>query len=164
MITLDVALLNTGNTPIFIHKLDFPSVELTERDEQGGEAHIRLDATILEGITSESYSLLQPHGMLVKSFLIFTKCADSDRIAHIQARLKLDEDERDRHVEYQKALFDRNLFVNWGDACLDISGPGAHLITAQVSNDHVMVSSAGPKLRTAVGTIRTSPLRVTIVK
>lgn len=164
MITVDVALLNTAKVPMFFHKLDFPTVALKALDNEGKETHVFLNTTILEGITVDSYSLLPPGGVLVKSFLIATQCSDQDRAAYIRARQKLDQDEREGRVEYQKGLFERNLFVNWGEGCLHISKPGTYFLTAQLTNDDVIVSRLKPAPKTAVGMIDSNPMKITIIE
>ncbi|HEX5835770.1 MAG TPA: hypothetical protein VFY34_18040, partial [Pyrinomonadaceae bacterium] len=62
-----------------------------------------------------------------------------------------------------RELFDKNLFLNWGDSCLQVAEPGTYFLTAEFKNDKVRTSSTG-KTRTAVGTIRSAALKITIVQ
>jgi len=164
MITIDLALLNVADRAVFFHKLEIPSVELRARDEVGNNVRIIPPTTILEGITRESYSIVEPGEILVKSFVMIVRCVDKDQSDHYQAMQKLNEDEREGRVQYQRGLFERNLFVNWGDGCIDVSRPGKYYVTAEVSNENVVLSKAKTQKKTAIGTLKSGPLAVTITQ
>jgi hypothetical protein len=110
----------------------------------------------------DSYVTLAPNDFIHESFLILANCRLDGRTAYLESRRKLDEDERGARVEHRKGLFDHNLFVNWGDACLDVPGPGSYLLVATVHNDHVIVPSADSTRKTATGSLKSEPLVLTI--
>ncbi|HKA18134.1 MAG TPA: hypothetical protein VKN18_07435 [Blastocatellia bacterium] len=65
---------------------------------------------------------------------------------------------------YFKGLFDRDMFVKWGQACFAVNSSGKYTITAEQSNDTVLVSSDSQKVKTAVGRIRSTPITITITE
>lgn len=97
------------------------------------------------------------------SFQLLVGCDGADLKARFQAIEKLQEEEHHGGERiFFKGLFDRDLFVNWGQACFAVKNPGRYVITAAQSNDTVLVSSDRPKVKTAVGRIRSTPLTITI--
>ncbi len=164
MISIDLAILNTARAPVFFHKLLVPSITLNVRNDTGIEGSIREYTTILEGIVPESYELLQPSNIVLGSFQLLAGCKGEWLSAFEQARRKLNEETRQNRVNYQEGLFERDLFVNWGDACLALQRPEHFIVTVEQTNDHVIVSPCEAGIRTAVGTIRSNPLAITIVE
>jgi hypothetical protein len=121
--------------------------------------------TVLEGLAPESYQRVEPGYILSNTLQWIVGCDDADLKAYFQATKKLQEEEhRGGERVFFKGLFERNLFVNWGEACFAINTPGKYTITAEQSNDTVLVSRDKPKVKTAVGTIRSSPLTLTIAE
>jgi len=165
MISVDLAILSTARAPVFMHKLLVPSITLNARNDRGGgEAGIRAYTTILEGIVPQAYELLQPSEIILGSFQLLAGCNVEGLSAFAQVRNKLNEEVHQNQANYQKGLFERDLFVNWGDACLALQQPGSFTITVEQTNDHVIVSPCEPGIRTAVGTIRSNPLAITIIE
>jgi hypothetical protein len=68
-----------------------------------------------------------------------------------------------KEKEYDEEIFEQNLFVTWGDRCLDIKRPGTYTIVAEVTNDYVVQSPCESNSKTAVGTIRSTPLTINII-
>jgi hypothetical protein len=61
-------------------------------------------------------------------------------------------------------ILDRNLFVSWGQGCLDAKRVGTYKVTAELTNEYVVVSSESGNLRTAVGSIKSDPLTIIVSK
>ena len=157
ILSLDIALINLKDQPIFFHKLTVPTLEVRADDKR-----VLGMTTVLEGVATDSFDLVEPDSILKKSFQIFCWCNDPQRVAFVKALNKVNEDERESGIKYQKALFDKNLFVNWGEACLDVSPPGTYALTAEVDNEDVVVSGKNRKIPTAVGSIKSNTLWITI--
>jgi hypothetical protein len=164
MISVDLAILSTARAPVFLHKLLVPSITLNARNDRGGEASIRAYTTILESIVPQSYELLQPSEIILGSFQLLAGCNVEGLSAFAQVRNKLNEEIHQNRANYQKGLFERDLFVNWGEACLALQQPGSFTVTVEQTNDHVIESPCEPGIRTAVGTIRSNPLTITIIE
>ena len=165
MMSIDLAFINVSEASVFLHKLDRPSLELTVQDANGRSVSINEYYTVLEGVAPESYQRIEAGYVLSESFQLLVGCDDGNLKAYFQAREKLQEEEhRGGERIFFKGLFDRDIFVNWGQACFAIKNPGKYTITAEQSNDTVVVSPDSPKVKTAVGRIRTTPFTITITE
>lgn len=164
MIGIDLAIMNTLDTPVFFHELSRPSIELVARDEKGAEVSINSYTTALEATAPRSYLQIEPGHLLVASFRVLAGCT-SDLSVFTDQRDKVIREEFGRgEAAYFKRVFQDLLFVDWGQACLSVKAPGRYTLTAEQMNDTVLVSSKRPKVRTAVGTIRSTSLTVTITQ
>jgi hypothetical protein len=165
MISIDLAAMNVSNAPVFLHKLNRPSLELKAQDAKGASVSIDEYHTVLEGVAPTSYQRVEPGHVLSGSFQLLAGCGDGNLKAYFQATERLQEEEnRGGERAFFKGLFERDLFVNWGQACLAINKPGKYTITAQQSNDTVLVSPDRTKVKTAVGTIRSTSLTISIIE
>jgi hypothetical protein len=162
MINLDIAILNTTNKQIFFHKLSGPQITLRVFDEKGSAVSVTPSIIALEGVVPQSYSLLGPGEIIVGSIQMLAGCNVEGASAFDEARQKLAEDVRRNQAKYDEAVFERNLFINWGDACLRIPRPGTYNVVVEVTNQHVIVSAREPNVKTAVGTTRSIPITITI--
>jgi hypothetical protein len=162
MIGFDIAVLNASNKPVFFHKLSGPTMVLKVFDERGAVVGISPRIIALEGIVPEAYSLLGPGEILIGSSQVLTGCNSEELVAFDNARQKLDEDVRRNVAKYDEALFERNLFTDWGDGCLRIQRSGTYTFVVEVSNQHVIVSAREPNIRTAVGVVRSQPFEIHI--
>jgi hypothetical protein len=140
-------------------------LDLEARDAKGASVSINTYHTVLEGVAPKSYERVEPGYILSDTFQLLAGCESSGLKAYFQATKKLEQEEHDGGERvFFRGLFERDLFVNWGEGCLAIKSPGTYTITAEQSNDTVVVSSRGPKVKTAVGTIRSTPLVITITE
>ena len=162
IVSLDIAMLNATKEQFFIHKLSGPTVTPKVFDEKGIEVSITPSIIALEGIVPQSYSLLGSGEIIVGSIQMLAGCNVKGAAAFDEARRKLDMDIRQNKVRYDEALFERNLFINWGDTCLRTTQPGIYDVVVEVTNQHVILSARESKVKTAVGTISSSPLRIVI--
>jgi|ERR1035437_557392 hypothetical protein len=162
LITLDLAILNRTKGPIFFHNLDYPSVALRVSDDKGKEIAVQHYATVLEGISAKSFDLRHPNTILINSIQLLVGCNSKELLKFQRARSDLTESERKEPGSYERRLFEQDLFVSWGDACLDLSHPGSYSVVAQITNENVVKSDCEPNVRTAIGTIRSKPLVISL--
>lgn len=164
MISLDVAMLNMTDQPIFFHKLSGPAIVIKADDNKGVEIPVTPSSIDLEGVIPQSYLLLNPNEVVVASFQLLAGCNIEGVAAFDEARQRLNEDVRRGQISYDRGVFERNLFLNWGDACLRITQPGKYTITVEMTNQHVIVSPCESKLKTATGSISSASLTITITE
>jgi len=82
----------------------------------------------------------------------------------LRDRSNLEHEEFGREAAFFKRPFERDLFVNWGQACLAAEKAGQYTIIAVQTNDTVLVSGTKSKVKTAVGRIRSTPLTIKIIE
>lgn len=164
MFSLDVAMLNTANAQVFFHKLSGPTLTIKAHDNRGAEVTVTPTSIDLEAILPQSYLLLDSNEIIVGSLQVLAGCNVEGVAAFDEARQKFNEDVHQGRVKYGKGLFERNLFINWGEVCLRLMQPGTYTITIEITNRHVIVSSCEPNLKTAVGNITSTPLTITITE
>lgn len=152
MISLDIALLNTSNTPVFFHRFFQPNFYI-----QGpqGKPVLLVPYVVVEAPTGlDSYVLLQPGEMTIKSFEVLAGC---DKRASEDMTSGLNEKDSIRQ-------FEGNRFVNWGDSCLRISRPGSYSVRVEQGNNEVVVLANTTNAKTAVGAARSDVFTIQIVK
>ena len=164
MISLDLALLNISKTDVYFHRLRGAQFSLEAVDRNGAEVRVTPSLVWSELVLPESYTLVTPGQIILGSVQLLAGCNVDGASEFESAQHKLDEDVRLRGQKYDEALFDRNLFVNWGDACLGIDGPGSYRVFIEISNRHVIASTRKSDRKTATGTLRSNPLEISISK
>lgn len=165
MISLDLAVMNVSTEPVFFHELNRPTLEFKAQNEKKASVPINTFYTVLEGTAPTSYKQIEAGYFLSNSFELLAGCDDAGLRTFNRAKKQLEEQERvGGEAALFKGLFERDLFVNWGEACFAIEKPGKYTITAEQSNDTVIVLPRGPKVKTAVGTIRSTELVITITE
>jgi hypothetical protein len=164
IISIDLAIINISDTPLFFHELSRPGLELDAHDEKGSQVSINPYTTALEGTSPQSYLQIEPGHLMVASFQLLAGCT-GDLAAFLDQKYKVTLEEFGRREPvYFKRVFDDSLFVNWGQACFDVKTRGRYTIKAEQTNDTLLVSPKTPKVRTAVGTIHSSSLTLTIIE
>ncbi|MBV9924573.1 MAG: hypothetical protein JOZ96_05975 [Acidobacteria bacterium] len=164
LISLDLALLNATDKRLFVDKPSGIGLSIEVVDENGKEVSVN-PYTVLAGSPSpESYSLLEPNQITIGGFILLAGCNTEGVGSFLDRRVELARDVSAGRAEYDRGLFERDLFVNWGDACLRTTHPGKYSVTATLTNRWVVVSPAEPKVKTMVGTIRSTPLTITIAE
>ena len=148
MIILDFALLNTSSERIFFNNLDDSRLQVSSRNSE--KIDVILSAPVYKLVTPDSYVLLQPKEMLNKSYLLLAGCDEKSEV---------DWDENLSDVE----VFEKDRFINIGQACIKISQPGEYKIIAKQSNQFVLVSES-KDIKTAVGAIYSPELVITIIE
>lgn len=161
LISLDFAMLNTAEVPVFFsQELSYPSfIKLKATDEKGTEVGVFEYEVFQLGVRTNSYTLLNANGIVTGTIHLLAGCEERSLFA--KAKIKAVED---AGALQDRAAFERDLFVSWGDFCLNAAGPGKYTITAEMTNEFVVGSPCEPTIKTAVGTIRSTPLTITITE
>lgn len=63
-----------------------------------------------------------------------------------------------------RKIFDQNLFVSWGQGCLDIKRLGTYTFLGEQINEYVVVSSESRDMQTAAGSLRSNSLGFIVIK
>jgi hypothetical protein len=160
---IDLAMLNTSDAPVFFKDLEGNSLIITVLDEKGAKVDVNYYAISSEMVTEEQYQKEKPDGMIAGSFQLLIGWGEGVR-AYLRGHNKLAEDYGEGKVDLDRGIFDRDLFISLGNACLNIKSPGTYTVIAEMSNDYVMTSVCEPGVKTAIGKIRSAPLKITIVE
>jgi len=162
--SIDIAILNVSDKPIYFYELEYPILRLSGSDKDAKQELIHELFSELIGIVPESFRRIEPGRILNRSFYLIIGCDDDSKKEFFKARNNLNQTLNDLDA-YYRGFFDQELFVNWGDACLEAKKPGTYTITAEHRNDDmVIVAPRGPKVKTAVGHMNSNALTLTIIE
>jgi hypothetical protein len=163
IISIDMAMLNTSSKPVFILDARAAGVEFSATDGSGGEVGVGSYELVNHALTHDAYRRVEPDYAIFKHFYLLAGY-DKQASTITQEKVKLGRaEERMGPANYFKQSFDRNLFINLGDGYLDAKATGAYTISASYSNDTVVIAP-GSGDKTAVGSIVSSPLTITITE
>lgn len=140
MIILDVAMLTSPKVEYYF--IDLFGVEVRVKDKLGNDVSVypflitsrRFSPTILKG------------GLQSQSFYLIVGCQ--------KEKYEIPDDLE--NAGDKRVIFDNNLFMTFGDACLDFKKNGVYEIFAEISNDLVVVPKNQEIIKTAVGKIKSS--------
>lgn len=163
MISIDFAMLNVSPKPVFFKELSAPDVRLVAYDDNGVRVKIANYVMYQLGVSKETYTLLKPNTTTTSSLNLLVGCKERDAFMKLMNDL-FNDINRARRMGWDVIVFERELFISWGDACLDVLHPGAYSVVAEVTNEHVVGSPCEPQTKTAVGTIRSTPLKIDITE
>lgn len=144
MITIDIALLNTSPQPLFFRKLS--DLDINATSSAGQKMTVQRYGVPERAMVPAAFVRLSPGEIVVNSFQLLVGC---DRRAFTQTS---GEDDR--------TVFDRGLFLNWGDACLPNPESETYMLSIKLRNNFVVLPSRTEKLRSAVGTINSNSLEI----
>lgn len=148
-ISLDVAMLNVSTTPLYFYE---PKPVVHVHDENAIDIRVRRYLEVYRMANANSYRVVEPGRSIVVSVQMLVGCDE-------RAFKQLDGSNR-KSEDFQ--IFERNSFLNWGHGCLDVKRPGAYTLTMEQENQFVIVAGSRRKIRTAVGTIVSTPLTIQI--
>jgi hypothetical protein len=151
LISLDMAVLNISEKPIFFAKISQPQFYLY--DDQGQEQKVVPYIIVCLAINIDSFELLEPKIMTLESMQLLLGCDDRPF-----NQINDGSDDKD-----DKRVFENNQFINYGRACLNIRKPGTYTIKARLRNDHVVESVDDPNVKTAVGAIESELLTIKVI-
>lgn len=152
LLSLDAALINSSDKPIYLTELR--DLSFSARNIAGNKVGVANYVEISSDVSPDSFQLVQAGEMITHTVHILVGC-DKRVLKNTQLMLDAKDD---------RSIFDRNLFVSWGQGCLDAKRVGTYKLTAELTNDYVVVSSEFGNLRTAVGSITSNPLTIIISK
>ena len=144
MITIDIALLNTSPQPLFFRKLS--DLDINATSSTGQKMAVQRYGVPERAMVPAAFVRLSPGEIVVNSFQLLVGC---DKRAFTQTS---GEDDR--------TIFDRGLFLNWGDACLPNPESETVMLSVKLRNNFVVLPSRSEKLRSAVGTINSNSLEI----
>ena len=136
------------------------NIDVKAYDEAGKEISVKTFEVSQLGIYLDSYTLLDPGLFVSGNVQLLSGC--KERAAFEESKNKFFEGVGSGTSTDSKGVFDQTLFINWGDACLDINHSGSYTIVAEVRNEFVVISPCERNVKTAVGTIRSAPLKITV--
>ncbi len=146
MITLDIALLNASSHPVFFRKLS--DLQIKAQNSAGQPLMVQYYVVADRALVPSSFVRLLPNEITLRSVHLLAGC---DKRAFAQ----LDSAQYD-----DLAVFKSGLFLNWGDACLQVTKPETYTISIEVKNDFVLLSPRKGRVRTAVGKIKSNSLEI----
>lgn len=165
MIHVDVAMLNTTDEPLFLPKPVGNRLTLYVQNDKGETVKVEPYAVENEGLSPDQFEFLMPAEMISGSRNLLAGCNSVGLADYFKSRDRVPLDMLTHKTEsLDQGTFEQNVFVDWGEACIRFTGSGTYTITAELRNDYIVVSPCDPKVRTAVGTIRSAPLKFTIVE
>lgn len=145
-----MAMLNTSSEPIRFYEMSNPEIYLQyEEDDPQRVIPFVLGEKI---ITPRSFTLLQPGAMIDDTIQLLVGCDD-----------KYYEPFSTRGITSDTRVFEDGRFVYMGHACLKITRPGLYTLIVKQSNQHVVVLPTRLGVKTAVGTITSAPLKISVI-
>lgn len=159
MVSLDLAMLSVAKSPVFFKELSASTVRLAAYGTDGTKIKIAEFVVHQSGVSSKMYNLLRPNTILVGSLNLLVGCREAAEVMESKGKFLADFGPDDS----DSIVFNQNLFVSWGDGCLDVVDPGMYDIVAEVANEHVIESSCEPYIKTAVGKM-SERLRIAVLK
>lgn len=149
LLIVDAALLNRSKERVFF--LSQFSLNLSGSNQTGKQIHISPYGIIERALDVSSYTLTEPEDFIVKSSILLVSCDERAFEQNANNKGSLD-------------LFNENLFVSWGSACLQINRPGTYYLSAAIRNNLVVLSPDEVNVKTAVGEIKSNKLKITVVR
>lgn len=152
LISLDSALINLSGKPVFLK--DLKGIEFSATDNAGKEIDVVQYINISSDITLDSFRLVQPGELIQHTVNILVGC---NKQAFKNLNLMLD-------AKDDRKVFEHELFVSWGQGCLDIKRSGTYAVSGKRTNEYVIVTSDSPNTRTAVGAMKSNALKIIVSK
>jgi hypothetical protein len=152
MIDVNLAILNTSDRTLYFRRLYNAEVYSSSGTDKKKKTLEYIMKEVMP--TPETYTLLDQHKMFSASYQLLAGC-DQRAFQHARAQLAAKE---------SRVIFEKELFLSWGNSCLPVTRPGVYSLTFVVSNWFVVVPSSGVAVQTGVGTLESNPLTITITK
>lgn len=150
LVSLDAALINISSKPIFLR--DLRDMEFLASSNAGEEIDLVQYVNVSSDATPDRFPLVRPGEIIQHTVHILVGC---NKQAFANINLMLD-------ARNGRTVFDRNLFVSWGQGCLDIRRSGTYTLSAKRTNEYVVVSSDTPNTQTAVGSVESNALSIIV--
>jgi hypothetical protein len=153
MISLDVAIMNISDDPIFLDGLTY--AEFDAHDTRKQKSLLFPYYFIERNVLPDMFTILKPDSFELLTLNVLAGC---DNRATEMRDAVLDEKNK------QKEIFERGLFASWGWGCLQVDAPGTYTITVKLITNHVVVAADQPQIKTAIGSMTSEPLDLLITK
>lgn len=158
IITFDLAMLNTAKDPIFFMELLPSTVTILAYDQNQLPVDVHAFTVYQLGYTAKLYTLLNPNVITLGSFHLLAGCSDAEGMLRSKNKIL-----SEFFNEGDLRIFDQNLFVTWGDACVPTKGEQTFTFKAELTNTHVVASSCEPRSKTALGKIESEHLKIRVL-
>src|SRR5205814_9504910 len=119
-------------------------LNLDVHSTEGKKIHVIPVGAIDQMIIPSDFHFLKPGELGVDSFRLIVGCKSF--FAALKRKDKFWKTSTEDRLD-----FEQNLFVDQGQACLDIKRPGVYSITAVYGNAFVVASESGSNPKTAIG-------------
>jgi hypothetical protein len=148
MLILDIAMLNLEqNNDIYLPPIK--KVELTITNQKGQSILI----PYFLKTTSQSVASINQNRLETDTVMLLIGC--TEKPFQINSELS---------SEYSsERVFKKNLFLTWGDACLDVKAKSKIKIDAKIENNSVLVAPL-PNFKTAVGKLVSNRLTLSVTR
>lgn len=147
MLLIDVAIMNTGDTSVLFPTL--ASIDLIIEDSRGRELTVSKYG-IRDSLSS--FRLMAPKTTSTRSFSLLIGC-DDEVLERVYLR---------KHAKNESDVFERDLFVSNGDACVEIGRSSTIYLTATLQNYLVAKSKKLSGVKTAVGILSSNRIKLAI--
>jgi len=147
---IDAALLNKSKKPIFFHKFWNSRIYLIQ---ESAKTESVTYLVVDRALSNRNYLLVEPAEYYDETFDILLGCP-REAFDAMNQRLS---------AESSQKAFEQGLFVNWGDACLPVNSVGEYLVELSVLNNRVALPTNKSKIKTAVGTLKSNSLKISVV-
>ncbi|MBX3292729.1 MAG: hypothetical protein KF881_07550 [Acidobacteria bacterium] len=151
LIKLDVAVLLRNTTPYFFSPKFYYNILV--KDSKDRKVSIK-PFMVIDGYPRyiESFQT-----MYMDSTYLIVGCSGYARTSTLAFEAVED-------LDNPKELFDREVFGDILDGCIDVSRTGQLSITVEVQNSLVVIDKRAAPVRTLVGSITSSPVKIEVVK
>lgn len=164
LLDLSVAVFNYSSLPIYIRKLNFDgSVFFKARLKDNKIVSLNPHLIQNQPVTGDSFEILYP-GSFRSADLFFQigKNLKEDNQSEMLDKLNFAKSEEEKK-EIRQEIFNRELFVNFGDGVLEINEVGTINLFCTFENQFVVFDKAMPKIKTATGTLTSKETEVELV-
>lgn len=157
MISIDIAMLNLTDEPIFFRPIRHPHFRVA--GDTGRFPSIMPYGVAEVGLSPSLYELIEPDDLQSEHVEVLAGC---DERAYKQSAFG--KAEAPAADDSGRAFLESERFVTWGDACLRATRPGTYDVSVLYRNESVVTLRRGKKIKTAVGTIKSNLLSITIIE
>jgi hypothetical protein len=154
MVGIDIAIRNEANEAVFFYLPPLHNLvtSLKVVDESGNKVLLSTYIVLDSSRSMSSYALVAPHKYKTFHPVVLAGCSPEPFI-QINALF-------DHNVD----TFAKDMFVNWGDACLAVNKAGIYTINLELKNEYVVIPANDKTAsnKTGVGTISSNTLKLNI--
>ena len=158
MLTLDVAVRNVGDEPIFAGLVAKDDLSISVVYPDGKEAFLKPYVDSFRLWSVDDYIILEGGEMTIGSVDYLVGCGDAEYKRTLNREADVHELSSTDPAKYWQAIFEEDLYASWGYGCLDVREPGKVTLVCERMCDRVLISSTRPRVRSAIGTIQSQPL------
>lgn len=145
------AVMNFNEFPVFVYNDPEPSIAIYNKDKKS----VKLKKPLIVDYvtTAESFNLLKQYDFFYGNINLLIGC--EDYLSYYSSR----------HSSDNKTIFEKNLFIQWADGCVDIDKESSILISITSINPFLVINKSKKQKQypTAVGEIKSNVLELKII-